>query len=123
MARVLVIGLDKAARLLIKNSLECVGHTVNMAASFAEGSENLSQSGSEVVVTNLHIPESEFLKSLAHLRAEFPRVRILAIASEYETMDFLAVRMMGADDVLRQPLASKTLLDAVDQALRENENS
>ena len=123
MARVLVIGLDKAARLLIKNSLECVGHTVNMAASFAEGSENLSQSGSEVVVTNLHMPESEFLKSLAHFRAEFPRVRILAIASEYETMDFLAVRMMGADDVLRQPLASKTLLDAVDHALRENENS
>ncbi|HJR77179.1 MAG TPA: response regulator [Nitrospiraceae bacterium] len=123
MAGVLVIGVDKAARLLIKNSLECVGHTVNMAASFAEGSENLSQSGSEVVVTNLHMPESEFLKSLAHFRAEFPRVRILAIASEYETMDFLAVRMMGADDVLRQPLASKTLLDAVDQALRENEKS
>jgi DNA-binding response OmpR family regulator len=123
MARVLVIAVDHAARLLIKNSLECAGHTVNMAGSFAEGSENLNQLGSEVVLTNLHMPESEFLKSLAHLRAEFPLVRILAIASEQETTDFLAVRMMGADDVLRQPLASKTLLDAVDQALHERENS
>jgi DNA-binding response OmpR family regulator len=123
MARVLVIGVDHAARLLIKNSLECVGHTVDMTASFAEGSKNLSQSGSEVVLTNLHMPECEFLKSLAHFRAEFPRVRILTIASEHEAMDFLAVRMMGADDVLRQPLASRTLLDAVDQALYEREKS
>ena len=38
---------------------------------------------------------------------------------EHEAVDFLAVRMTGADDVLRQPLTSKTLLEAVEQALGE----
>lgn len=121
MARVLVIGVDDAARLLLKNSLQCAGHTVNMAGSFAEGYEKLRQWGGEVVLTNLHMPGAEFLKSIAYLRTEFPLVKILAITSEHETMDFLAVRMMGANDVLRQPLAIKTLLDAVNQVLHERD--
>lgn len=123
MARVLVIGVDHAGRLPLKNSLQCAGHTVSMAGSFAEGYENLGRSGGEVVLTNLHVPESEFLRSIAHLRSGFPHVKILAIAREHDTMDFLAVRMMGADDLLREPLAIETLLDAVQQVLREQDKS
>jgi DNA-binding response OmpR family regulator len=33
-------------------------------------------------------------------------------------MDFLALRIIGADDVLREPLEAKALLDAINQVLR-----
>lgn len=72
MARVLMIGAHSAARLLLKNILECAGHAVSMAGSFAEGHQTLCQSGGEAVLTDLHMLESEVLQSIAHLRAEFP---------------------------------------------------
>ena len=123
MARVLVIGTDQGARLVYKNILECAGYAVSTADSFAEGRTTLRQSESAAVLTDLPLSESEALQSVAQLRAEFPRVKILAIAHEHTTLDYLAVRMMGVDDVLRQPMATDALLDAVEQALGELDTS
>ena len=123
MANVLLIDADYSSRMLLKNNLEYAGHTVSVAGSFAEGHEYLRQMGTEVVLTDLHISNSESLRLIDHLHTEFPLVKILVIVGQHETVDFLAVRMIGADDVLRQPLTSKTLLDAVEQALVEEEAS
>ena len=124
MADILVIGPNYRSRLMIKNMLEGAGHTVSTAETFAQGHRELSQSGSDAVLTDLEaMPESEVLQSIAQLRAQFPRVKILVVARQEEPMDFLAVRMMGAHDVLTQPLETKTLLEAVQQALREQEGS
>jgi DNA-binding NtrC family response regulator len=119
MATVLLIGADPVTRLI----LEQAGHTVSMADSFTQVLENLSHTGAEVVLTDLHMPDSESLRLIAQLHTEFPLVKILVILGEHETVDFLAVRMIGANDVLRQPLATKTLLDAVEQALGEGDAS
>ena len=117
MARVLLIGADPIARRI----LEQAGHTVSMADSFTQVLEDFSHTGAEVVLTDLHIPNSESLRLIDHLQTEFPLVKILVIVGQDETVDFLAVRMIGADDVLRQPLTIKTLLDAVEQALVEED--
>ena len=123
MARVLVIGTDDAARLLLTNILEGGGYMVSVAGSFAEGREMLSRSPVDAVLTDLQWRGSDALQSIACLRMEFPLVKILAIAREQQTIDFLAVRVMGADDILRQPLTIDALLDAVEQALRERDSS
>ena len=117
MATVLLIGADPVTRLI----LEQAGHTVSMADSFTQVLENLSHTGAEVVLTDLGMPDSESLRLIDHLRTESPLVKILVILGEHETVDFLAVRMIGADDVLRQPLTSEGLLDAVKQALVEED--
>lgn len=113
MATVLLIGTDYASRHI----LEHAGHTVSTAESFAQAHGHLGHT--DVVLTDLHMPVSESLQLIAHLRTEFPQVKILVTVDEHEAVDFLAVRMTGADDVLRQPLTSKTLLEAVEQALGE----
>lgn len=118
MAKVLLIRTDHLARLLFRNVLECAGHAVMTAGEFAEGRKYLSQYGADVVLAELQGPESEAIQAIAHLRTEFPLVKILVLARREEPVDFLAVRLMGADDVLRHPLATDALLDAVDQALR-----
>ena len=121
MARVLLIGDEDNFRILLQSNLECAGHTVRDAGSFAEGQEYLKQVGADVVLTDLRMPESEFLPPLGHLRAEFPLVKIIVIATA--RVDFLAVRMMGVNDVLRQPPALDTLLASVEQALGEENAS
>ena len=113
MGRVLLIGADHISRLI----LEQAGHTVRIVDNFSQSHEDVRHSDADVVLTDLHMPDSESLRLIDHLRTEFPLVKVLVILGEHETVDFLAVRMIGADDVLRQPLTTKTLLDAVKQAL------
>ena len=117
MARVLLIGTDPVTRLI----LEQAGHTVRIADNFCQAHEHLRHSDADVVLTDLHMPDSESLRQLAYLHTAFPLVKILVIVDDHDTVDFLSVRMSGADDVLRQPLTSKTLLDAVKQALVEED--
>ena len=97
--------------------LEHAGHTVRIADNFSQAHEDLRHSDADVVLTDLHMPDSESLRHIAYLHTEFPLVKILVIVDDHDTVDFLRVRMSGADDVLRQPLTIKTLLDAVKQAL------
>ena len=118
MARVLLIGTDDTAQPLLKNILECAGHTVIMAGNFGEGCQYVGQWGADVVLTDFHNAASGVFQAIAHLRVGFPQVKILVLATKGDVMDFLAVRAIGADDVLTQPLASNALLEAVDQALR-----
>ena len=115
MARVLLVGADHISRLI----LEQAGNTVRIADNFCQAHEHLRHSDADVVLTDLHMPESESLRHLAYLHTEFPLVKILVIVDDHDTVDFLRIRMSGADDVLRQPLPIKTLLDAVKQALED----
>jgi DNA-binding response OmpR family regulator len=120
MSTVLFISADDKARLLLTTIVECVGHTVSMAGSLPEGIECLRRELANVVLLTVSSPQSALLEGIAQLRAVSPLVKILVLVEKDDVVDFLAVRMMGADDVLRQPLGSKALLDAVNQTLRED---
>jgi DNA-binding response OmpR family regulator len=120
MPTVLFISVDHRARLLLTTILECAGHTVSMAGSLAEGIECLAREVADVVLLAVRTPQSDVLEGIAQLRAASPLVKILLLVQKGDVMDFFAVRMVGADDVLRQPLGSKALLDAVNHALRED---
>ena len=118
MARLLVITGDRSMRQSLGNILEGGGHIISMAEAGAVG-QIFSQSGVEAILIDLNMPDAEGLPPIASLRAVFPHVPILAIAGEVGLIDFLEVRMKGADDILRQPLAPNTLLEAVERALQE----
>jgi DNA-binding response OmpR family regulator len=46
-------------------------------------------------------------------------VKIIALFDPTTIADFLALRMMGADDVLKMPISLEELLLAVDKVLHE----
>jgi DNA-binding response OmpR family regulator len=116
MARVLVIGADP--RLVLKASLECAEHTVMMADEFDHGVEYFGREVADVALVVLKSRDSNALHAIAQIRAQSTSLKILVLAKQDDPMDFLALRMMGADDVLRQPLEANALHDAVDQVLR-----
>ena len=120
MATVLFISADHRARLLLTTIFECAGHTVSTAGSLPEGIECLARAVPDLVLLTIQSPQSDVLEGIAQLRAVSAVVKILVLAQKDDVMDFFAVRMVGADDVLRQPLGSKALLDAVNHALHED---
>jgi DNA-binding response OmpR family regulator len=116
MSRVLVIGADH--QLLLKAILECAEHTVMMADEFDQGAEYFGRDVADVALVVLKIRDSDALDAIAQIRAQSTRLKIVALAKQDDPMDFLALRMMGADDVLRQPLTANALVDSVNQVLR-----
>ena len=105
-------------RLLWGHILQTAGHTISLAERSIEG-QMVTSSPVNAVLIDLDTPDGERLSSIAALRTRWPHVPILAIAGENQPLNFLEVRMNGADDVLKQPLSPTTLADAVKRALQE----
>jgi two-component system NtrC family response regulator len=121
MARVLLIAADAPTRQMIAEALQGAGHTVSVTDNVKEGLASLGRGGIEVVLADLPRPEPEVMQAIVELRAQSSLVKILLIARNKQPMDFLSLRMMGANDVLRYPLPAEDLLHAVRQALREED--
>jgi CheY-like chemotaxis protein len=118
MARVLVISPNEMMRYFLEIILESAGHQVSVLENDV-GIETVPQREVNAVLLDLNTPGAEPPSSLAAVRTRLPRVPIVAIAGTDQRLDFLEVRMSGADDVLRYPVLPRALLEAVERAIQE----
>jgi DNA-binding response OmpR family regulator len=117
-AHILVISANRTRGLFLSHILESAGHTISLSED-ATRSTTVSKADVNAVLVDLYLPGAEPLSEVATLRRRLPRVSIIAIASEEHPIDFLELRMTGADDVLRDPLAPDSLLEAVRRAIED----
>jgi CheY-like chemotaxis protein len=118
MAHILVISADHTRSLFLTSVLESAGHTTNLAED-AANSSLIPKADVNAVLVDLSMPQSKPLSEMATLRRRLPHVAIIAIASEDQPVDFLELRMTGADDVLKLPVSPPSLLEAVQRAIEE----
>lgn len=119
MARALIVSDEQSTAGFVRSALEHAGHTVILAPSVDEAYHCLRNDGVEILLADLHIPQCQDPHLLAHWREEFHGVKILALSDAATVADFLALRMMGAQDVLQMPVELQELLHAVEVALSE----
>jgi DNA-binding response OmpR family regulator len=122
MPTVVLISTDDAARVLFTTVLECAGHTVRQAGTLDEGLGFLSREAADVVVLALQSEESDVVQAVGRLRVHSAVIRIVVVLTQTDdAMDFLAVRLAGADDLLKPPMNTRTLLDAINQAFHADD--
>lgn len=80
MAQILVIADDAHVRLVLRQVLERAGYTVREAANGREGLQRYRTTPTELVMTDILMPEQEGLETIPALRRELPAVKILAIS-------------------------------------------
>jgi DNA-binding response OmpR family regulator len=117
--RVLLIEDDEFFRVYARSVLESAGHEVVSAGGGREGLRLFRESGADLVVTDVFMPDVDGLDVLRRLAAESPGVRILAVSGGGRggKMDMLPVAtLFGAAGVLHKPFSGEELLAAVDQA-------
>jgi DNA-binding response OmpR family regulator len=119
MARVLLITEQESTSGFVCAALENAGHTVIVTSTVPEAGSLLRNDDVRVILADLHIPQCKDPCVIATWREEFQAVKIITLSDRAVTADFLSLRMMGADDVLRMPLGSEELLLAVQTALNE----
>ncbi|MEX2156436.1 MAG: response regulator [Gemmatimonadales bacterium] len=122
MARILVIDDDGQVRGAIRRILERAGHTVLDVADGEAGIRVYRERPTDLIITDIFMPERDGIETIQELRREFPGVKIIAISGgdRTRTMDLRRdAELFGASRTLGKPFELNALLTAVSELLGE----
>jgi DNA-binding response OmpR family regulator len=123
MARILLIDDDEPVRQMLRATLTSAGHTVEEACDGKEGIARYHPDHTNLVITDLIMPEKDGLETIAELKWKYPSVKILAVSggSRMCPADQLNVaKKMGADHILAKPFSTAKLLAIINELIDEN---
>lgn len=120
MARILIIDDEVNIRKPLQILLERAGYDVVSAANGHEALRLWRQTGGDLVITDIHMPEMNGLETILELREIAPGARILAMSGGDMNLriDVLGdAAMLGAIHTIAKPFRLDEMLEAVQQAL------
>lgn len=120
MFRILVVDDDEGVRHYLRELLERSGYEVVEAVNGAKALSLYKANPTDLVITNILMPEKEGLETIRELRRGFPGVKIIAISGggQIGPSDYLAVaQRLGAARTFSKPFDQKKLLGAVEELL------
>lgn len=119
MTTILLVEDDDGERTLIRSALEAAGYQVQEARNGTEALHQYRLAPTDLVITDILMPEKDGLEIIWALTREFPDVPIIAMNMNDETLDYLRLaRFFGADRVLRKPFLMDELLKMVREELQ-----
>ena len=116
MATVLVIDDDREVRDFLVTVLERAGHVVTAASNGRDGVAKFREEPSQVVITDIIMPEKDGIETILDLRREHPDLKVIAISGGGRTTpeNYLhSARLLGADKAIRKPFKNDEILAAV----------
>ena len=116
MARILVVDDEAMLRGVVRKMLERNGHEVFDAADGALGIEAYRRLLTDIVLTDIVMPNKDGIQLIIELKKEFPNVRLIAMSGGARTSerDFLEVaKQYGVRQVLQKPFSRAELETAV----------
>lgn len=123
MYSVLLIEDDESLREFLRITLVGAGYTVAEAINGRQGVKAFRKSPTDLVVTDLYMPERDGLEVIEALRRSHPRVKVLAISGASGTMGYFSLaQSLGAVAVLQKPFGSAAFLKVVEQLLRSEDD-
>ena len=120
MTRILVVDDDLQLREMLRQMLEQVGYEIIDAPNGKVALDLYRESPTDLIITDLIMPEKEGIETIIELRREFPDARIIAISGggRFVTEDYLYIaRKLGALHTLSKPFKRQDMLDAVADVL------
>ena len=114
MATILIIDDEESVRALLRFALEAAGYEVTEAANGRQGLEEYRQRPTDLVITDMLMPELNGLDMLLDLTREFLHAKVIAISGAGGEQNVLDVaKLLGARQTFQKPFSVPRLLDAV----------
>ena len=116
MPRILIVDDEEADRLLIQAILLRAGYETVLAPTGEEAFRSFLESGIDVVITDLQMPDIHGFELITILREFDPPPGVIAVSGTGPIQLHMA-ESLGARWTLQKPLNPELLLDAVERAL------
>jgi CheY-like chemotaxis protein len=121
MSSVLLIEDDESLRDLLRITLIGAGYVVLEAMNGRQGVNTFRKTPTDLVVTDLYMPERDGLEVIEALRRTHPQVKLLAISRASGTMGYFPLaQSLGAVAVLQKPFSPSAFLDIVGRLLKDD---
>jgi CheY-like chemotaxis protein len=120
MARILVVDDDEAVLATMKKTLVRAGYVVETASNGDDGLKRYRAAPSDLVITDLYMPEKEGIETIQDLRADFPEALILAISGgglAGTGGPLMDAELFGANATLAKPFTPDELVRTVARLL------
>lgn len=120
MARILVVDDDDEFLAVLGSVLERAGHQVQQASDGQKAIDLYRKHASDIVITDLVMPEKEGIQLIVELRRLNSRVKIIAISGAGKDLqgEYLKMaQLLGAKRVLTKPFSGPAILKAVSEVL------
>lgn len=121
MKRILVIDDDTQIRQMLCQMLERQGYEVLGAANGKEGLNIYRQSPTDLIITDIIMPEKEGVETIIELKRDFPDVKIIAISGGSRGLNkdiYLDyAKRLGALYTFTKPFERKEILEAIEELL------
>lgn len=122
MRRILVIDDDVQFRQMLRQMLERAGYEVVDAADGREGVKLFRTLPTDLVITDIIMPEQEGIETIRELKRDFPDVKIVAISGggRIDSKDYLCLaEQFGVTATFGKPLDREEFLAAIEELLTE----
>lgn len=116
MTSILVVDDEIMLRNVIRKMLERGGYEVFEACDGEQGSEAFRNRRTDIVITDIVMPNKDGIQLIAELKRDFPDVCLIAMSGggRVSDVDFLDLaKQFGAAYVLTKPFTRKELYDAI----------
>lgn len=126
MPGVLIVEDDKELREMLKMSLQRRGFAVQVAENGKEAISHFKPLLTDLVVTDLIMPEEDGLKVVIKLRELKPTIKIIAISGggKVGPGSYLNLaKALGADAIYSKPFSIKDLIVKIEQLLDNEQHT
>ena len=117
MARILIVDDDVVIRDLLRVFLESDGHQVDEAVDGKQAVMRFRENLSDIVITDIFMPENDGLELIMELKIDFPDVKIISISGGSQNLNKKLVlkfaKLLGTVQQLEKPFTKKQVLEAV----------
>jgi len=120
MVRILIIDDDPQILNMLGQTLEREGHKVVDAPNGKEGLKLYRENPTDLVITDLIMPEKDGIETIMELRRDFPDVKIIAISGggHIDAELYLSMaRRLGVQRTFAKPIERAELLKSVRELL------
>lgn len=120
MATILLVDDDEQYRLMLNEVLQLAGYEVRQAQDGKEALRIYQAAPTDLVITDLIMPEKEGLETIRELRAYNPAVKIIAMSGGGRinpTDHLMMAQRFKAQRVLAKPFSPQLLLAMVKELL------
>jgi DNA-binding NtrC family response regulator len=124
MKKILIIDDEPHILLMLKKMLERAGYEIDIASNGLEGLELFKKYPSDLVITDIIMPEKEGLETIREMKRLQSGLKIIAMSGGGKiTADsyLQTAKLFGASRVIEKPFTQQQMVEAVNDLISGSE--